>query len=243
MASERSAGSAVATPWGDVVVEALATADPAGIEVALFSAGGARSKEHAPRFAAAGAVVVDNSSAWRMDPKVPLVVVGVNDAAARGHHGIIANPNCTTMVMLMVRGAAASSRRAAANWWPPRTRRCPGPGRRASPPCSTRAAHFAGDPEALRTGTWTEPPPGFYVRPIGFNVIPFAGTAAEAGYTDEEWKLVNETRKILDAPEALGRADLRAGAGDGGPRDRGDRWFGRPLGWRRRAVSSEPPRA
>ncbi|HEX9977780.1 MAG TPA: aspartate-semialdehyde dehydrogenase, partial [Acidimicrobiia bacterium] len=75
MASERSAGSAVVTQWGDVVVENLSTADPAGIDVALFSAGGVRSKEHAPRFAEAGAVVVDNSSAWRMDPKVPLVVV------------------------------------------------------------------------------------------------------------------------------------------------------------------------
>jgi aspartate-semialdehyde dehydrogenase len=101
MASERSAGSVVATQWGDIRVETLSTADPGGIDVALFSAGGARSKEHAPRFVEAGAVVVDNSSAWRMDPNVPLVVVGVNDAAVRDHHGIISNPNCTTMVMLM----------------------------------------------------------------------------------------------------------------------------------------------
>jgi aspartate-semialdehyde dehydrogenase len=100
-ASSRSAGNVVPTRWGDVKVEDLGDADVSGIEVALFSAGGDRSREHAPRFAAAGALVVDNSSAFRMDPKVPLVVAGVNDAAARQHHGIIANPNCTTMVMMM----------------------------------------------------------------------------------------------------------------------------------------------
>ncbi len=101
LASARSAGKRLATPWGEVEVEDLATADPAGIEIALFSAGAARAREHAPRFAAAGAVVVDNSSAWRMDSHVPLVVAGVNDDAARAHRGIIANPNCTTMVLLM----------------------------------------------------------------------------------------------------------------------------------------------
>ena len=97
MASERSAGSVVETPWGELTVENLDGADPAGIDIALFSAGGDRSRQHAPRFAAAGATVIDNSSAFRMDPDVPLVVAQVNDGAVGDHQGIIANPNCTTM--------------------------------------------------------------------------------------------------------------------------------------------------
>lgn len=100
-ASSRSAGRVVATSWGDVTVEDLASADPAGIEIALFSAGAARSLEHAPRFAQAGATVIDNSSAFRMDDSVPLVVAHVNDQAVHAHDGIIANPNCTTMTLLM----------------------------------------------------------------------------------------------------------------------------------------------
>ncbi|MBE7190103.1 MAG: aspartate-semialdehyde dehydrogenase, partial [Jatrophihabitans endophyticus] len=97
-ASARSAGSTL--PWEgvDVRVEDAATADPSGLDVALFSAGGGTSKELAPRFAAAGVTVIDNSSAWRMDPDVPLVVSEVNpDAARNAPKGIIANPNCTTM--------------------------------------------------------------------------------------------------------------------------------------------------
>jgi aspartate-semialdehyde dehydrogenase len=202
IASERSAGSIVATPWGEIAVEDLSTADPTGIDIALFSAGGARSTLHAPRFAAAGAVVVDNSSAWRMDPKVPLVVVGVNHHAAATHSGIIANPNCTTMVMLMalaplhravrLRELVASSYQAVS-----------GSGHKGVATLVDEVDHFAADLDALRTGEWTEPAPGFYSRPIGWNVIPFAGSAADGGYTDEELKLVNETRKILDAPEVL----------------------------------------
>ncbi|OFW67431.1 MAG: aspartate-semialdehyde dehydrogenase [Actinobacteria bacterium RBG_16_68_21] len=202
MASERSAGSKVTTGWGEVEVEDLSAADPTGIEIALFSAGGARSKEHARRFAEAGAVVVDNSSAWRMDPDVPLVVVGVNDAAAASHRGIIANPNCTTMVMLMAvaplhHGAGLTDLVAMSY------QAVSGSGHKGVATLVEEAAHFAADPEALRNGTWTPPPPGFYPRPIGWNVIPFAGGLAEGGYTDEEWKLVNETRKILDAPAVL----------------------------------------
>jgi len=200
MASERSAGAAVATPWGDITVEPLSVADPTGVDIALFSAGGARSLEHAGRFAEAGAVVVDNSSAWRMDPTVPLVVVGVNDDAASGHSGIIANPNCTTMVMLMalaplhrawrLRDLVASSYQAVS-----------GSGHKGVATLVDEVAHFSADVDALRTGDWKEPAPGFYARPIGWNVIPFAGGPADGGYTDEELKLVHETRKILDAPE------------------------------------------
>ncbi|MEX0825905.1 MAG: aspartate-semialdehyde dehydrogenase [Acidimicrobiia bacterium] len=202
MASERSAGSSVTTPWGEVVVEDLATADPAGIGIALFSAGGSRSIEHAPRFAAAGAVVVDNSSAWRMDPKVPLVVIGVNDHATRLHSGIIANPNCTTMVMLM---AVAPLHRATGlrEMIATSYQSVSGSGHRGVQTLIDEVAHFGTDPDALRTGTWTEPAPGFYVRPIGWNVIPFAGSSTDSGYTDEEMKLVNETRKILEADAIL----------------------------------------
>jgi aspartate-semialdehyde dehydrogenase len=104
MASSRSAGRVMQTAWGDVTVEDLATADPSGIDIALFSAGGGRSREYAPKFAAAGAVVIDNSSAFRMDDSVPLVVADVNDDAAAQHQGIIANPNCTTMTVMMAVG-------------------------------------------------------------------------------------------------------------------------------------------
>ncbi len=229
MASERSAGSTVATAWGDVVVEDLATADPRGIEVALFSAGGARSKDHAPRFAGAGAVVVDNSSAWRKDPEVPLVVVGVNDAAAQHHHGIIANPNCTTMVMLMAVGPlhrAAGLRDLVATSY----QAVSGSGHKGVATLVDEAAHFSADPDLLRTGAWTEPPPGFYPRPIGWNVIPFAGSAGDGGYTDEEWKLVDETRKILDAPDVqveptCVRVPVVAGHGIAATA-----WFDRDLG-------------
>jgi len=201
-ASERSAGTLVTTRWGDVKVESLDDADPAGIEVALFSAGGDRSRQHAPRFAAAGAVVVDNSSAFRMDPKVPLVVAGVNDDAAKAHHGIIANPNCTTMVLMMglapLHRAAGITDLVATSY-----QSVSGSGHKGIATLEAESAHFATDFDALRTGGWKTPPPGYYVRPIGFNVIPFAGGAVADGYTDEEMKLVHETRKILDAPAIL----------------------------------------
>ncbi|MEX1043618.1 MAG: aspartate-semialdehyde dehydrogenase, partial [Acidimicrobiia bacterium] len=105
MASARSAGTKVETPWGAIEIEDLDEADPAGIDIALFSAGGDRSRQHAPRFAEAGVVVVDNSSAFRMEPDVPLVVANVNDdALADRPRGIIANPNCTTMALMMAIG-------------------------------------------------------------------------------------------------------------------------------------------
>lgn len=102
-ASARSAGTTLPWKGTDVVVEDAATADPTGLDIALFSAGGATSKGQAPRFAAAGATVIDNSSAWRMDPDVPLVVSEVNpDAIREARKGIIANPNCTTMAAMPV---------------------------------------------------------------------------------------------------------------------------------------------
>lgn len=200
MASERSAGSTVDTRWGSVVVEDLATADPTGIDIALFSAGGGRSRDHAPRFAEAKTVVVDNSSAWRMDPKVPLVVVGVNDDAATEHEGIIANPNCTTMVLLMalapLHKAAGLTDLVATSY-----QSVSGSGQQGIATLLDEHKHFGKDVEALRTGLWEEPAAGIYARPIGWNVLPYAGNEVEDGYTDEELKLVHETRKILDAPE------------------------------------------
>ncbi|HSG80157.1 MAG TPA: aspartate-semialdehyde dehydrogenase [Acidimicrobiia bacterium] len=197
MASSRSAGSVVSTPWGDVTVEDLATADPAGIDIALFSAGGTRSKDHAPRFAAAGAVVVDNSSAWRMDPGVPLIVAGVNDHAVADHDGIIANPNCTTMVLLM---ALAPIHRAAGlrSMVVSSYQSVSGTGTQAMNALVSQVEDLGSNVEALKVGGWEEPADEIYVRPIGWNVLPYAGSETELGYTDEEWKLVNETRKILE---------------------------------------------
>ncbi len=200
LASARSAGSVVLTPWGDVEVEQLDTADPAGIDIALFSAGGARSVAHAPRFAAAGAVVVDNSSAFRMDPAVPLVVAGVNDGHLAGHAGIVANPNCTTMVLLMAAGPlhrAAGVRRMAVTSY----QSVSGSGTRAVEELRHQVELLGKDPDALWEGGWTDPGPAVYPRPIGWNVLPFAGSEVADGYTDEELKLVNESRKILDAPD------------------------------------------
>ena len=198
-ASERSAGRIVPTRWGDVVVEGLAVADPSGLDVALFSAGASRSRDNVPRFAAAGAVVIDNSSAFRMDPVVPLVVVGVNDAAIGDQQGIVANPNCTTMVLMMAAGPlhqAADLQRLVATSY----QAVSGSGRVGIDVLSHELDVLGKDEEVLVRGGWSDPGGDFYSRPIGYNVLPHAGSFADAGYTDEEWKLVNETRKILDAP-------------------------------------------
>ncbi len=199
-ASARSAGTKVPTPWGEVEVEDLAFADPAGVEIALFSAGGDRSRDFAPAFAAAGAVVVDNSSAFRMDPDVPLVVAGVNDhAAAHRPRGIIANPNCTTMDLMM---AVAPLHRVAGLVEMVATsyQAVSGTGQKGMTELLRQIDALRPHPEALQLGGWEDPGSEVYPRPIGFNVVPFAGSEKELGYTDEEWKLVNETRKILETP-------------------------------------------
>ncbi|MGH8872703.1 MAG: aspartate-semialdehyde dehydrogenase [Acidimicrobiia bacterium] len=201
-ASERSAGSAIETRWGEVEVEDLASADPAGIDIALFSAGGDRSRAHVPRFAEAGAVVIDNSSAFRMDPDVPLIVAGVNDAAVGAHRGIIANPNCTTMTLMMAAGPlhrAAGLRSMVATSY----QSVSGSGHQGVVELIEQTDLLRPDLDAMMTGGWADPEPSLYARPIGFNVLPHAGSETELGYTDEEWKLVNESRKILDVPELL----------------------------------------
>lgn len=199
-ASERSAGSAIDTFAGPVVVEDLASMDPSGIDIALFSAGAGRSKEHAPRFASADAIVIDNSSAFRMEHDVPLVVAGVNDPAAAGHSGIIANPNCTTMALMMAAGPlheAAGLRSLVATSY----QSVSGSGHRGVTELLEQQGPLGSDVDSLMTGGWVDPGPELYERPIAFNVLPFAGNEVNGGYTDEEMKLVNESRKILDIPD------------------------------------------
>jgi aspartate-semialdehyde dehydrogenase len=198
-ASSRSAGRVVATGFGDIAVEDLAAMDPAGVDIALFSAGGVRSREHAHRFAEAGAVVVDNSSAFRMDEVVPLVVAGVNDAAASDHSGIIANPNCTTMTLMMAAGPlhqAAGLRSVVATSY----QSVSGSGQQGVDELLAQQDPLGSDVEALMSGGWTDPEPELYERPIAYNVLAFAGNEVDGGYTDEEMKLVNESRKILGHP-------------------------------------------
>lgn len=197
MASARSAGRVVSTRWGDVTVEDLASADPSGIDIALFSAGAGRSREFAHAFAARGAVVIDNSSAFRMAPEVPLVVAGVNDHAAAGHGGIIANPNCTTMTLMMAAGPlhrhAGLARMVAMSY-----QSVSGAGMTGMDTLWQQALDFGNRREELVTGGLEDGDTEPFQRPIAFNVLPLAGSLTDAGHTDEEWKLVNETRKILE---------------------------------------------
>lgn len=199
IASARSAGEKISTAWGKVEVEDLDEVDPAGVEIAIFSAGAARSRTHGPRFVEAGAVVIDNSSCFRMDPRVPLVVADVNDHALESHQGVVANPNCTTMVLMM---AVAPLHRAAGlrSMVATSYQSVSGSGQKGMAELSDQIDHFRDDQSALAQGGWNDPGSEVYSRPIGFNVLPLAGSETRRGYTDEEWKLVNESRKILDLP-------------------------------------------
>ena len=208
LASARSAGTTL--PWRgrDIVVEDAATADLTGIGIALFSAGGATSKELAPKYAAAGAVVIDNSSAWRMDPDVPLIVSEVNPhALADVRKGIIANPNCTTMAAMPVLRPlheAAGLRRLVVSTY----QAVSGSGLSGVEELDTQVrAAVEQDTTALvhDGGGVILPEPKKYVRPIAFDVIPLAGSIVDDGSfeTDEEQKLRNESRKILGIPELL----------------------------------------
>jgi aspartate-semialdehyde dehydrogenase len=203
-ASARSAGTTLT--WGDreVVVEDADTADPSGLDVALFSAGGTTSRRLAPRFAEAGVTVVDNSSAWRMDPDVPLVVSEVNPEAIRqARKGIIANPNCTTMAAMPVlkplHDEAGLVRLVASTY-----QAVSGSGVAGVAELADQVA-AAGDPRALAFdgSAVALPAPVKYARPIAFNVLPFAGSLVDDGSdeTDEEQKLRNESRKILGIPD------------------------------------------
>ena len=206
-ASARSAGTVL--PFGDreVVVEDASTADPSGLDVALFSAGATTSRALAPKFADAGAVVVDNSSAFRMDPDVPLVVSEVNPhAIADARKGIIANPNCTTMVAMPalkpLHDEAGLVRLVVATYQAVSGSGVAGVEELAEQVAATgdKARELAYDGEAVAF-----PEPVKYARTIAFNVVPLAGSIVEdgEGETDEEKKLRNESRKILEIPGLL----------------------------------------
>jgi aspartate-semialdehyde dehydrogenase len=203
-ASARSAGRTL--PWqdGDVTVEDAATADFRGLDIVLFSAGKASSKEYATRVADAGAVVVDNSSAWRMDPDVPLVVAEVNpDAARRRPRGIIANPNCTTMAAMPVlrplHDEAELVAMVATTY-----QAVSGAGLAGVAELDEQVKKVADRAaELTHDGTAVEfPAPRSFAQPIAFNVLPLAGSIVDDGSdeTDEEQKLRNESRKILGIP-------------------------------------------
>ncbi len=207
-ASARSAGSTLTYRGREVLVEDAATADPSGIDIALFSAGASTSRQQAPRFAAAGAVVVDNSSAWRMDPDVPLVVSEVNPHALQEiRKGIVANPNCTTMAAMPVLAplhTEAGLRRLVVSTY----QAVSGSGLAGVQELASQvAAGVAQDLVALtHDGAAVQLPSGpKYVRPIAFDVVPLAGSLVEdgSGETDEEQKLRNESRKILGIPDLL----------------------------------------
>jgi aspartate-semialdehyde dehydrogenase len=204
-ASSRSAGRTL--PWGDkeVVVEDAETASYAGLDVVLFSAGAGTSKELAPRVAAEGAVVVDNSSAWRMHPEVPLVVSEVNPHVLDSIPlGIVANPNCTTMaampVLAPLHRAAGLVRLVVSTY-----QAVSGAGGVGVTELDEQVRKTVGGAVGLTfDGAAVEfPAPSAFAEPVAFNVLPLAGTIVDDGSdeTGEEQKLRNESRKILEIPE------------------------------------------
>lgn len=202
-ASARSAGGTL--DFGDrkIVIEDASTADPSGLDVAIFSAGASTSRALAPKFAAAGAIVVDNSSCWRMDPDVPLVVSEVNpEDITLAKKGIISNPNCTTMAAMPVlkplHDAAQLVRLTASTY-----QAVSGGGVSGVAELDAQVAAADGIDRLTYDGeSVTFPAPSKFARTIAFNVLPFAGSMVDDGQfeTDEEKKLRNETRKILHIP-------------------------------------------
>lgn len=192
-ASERSVGKTVTFAGEPLAVRRIEAAAFTGVDIAFFSAGTAQSRELAPMIVKAGAIVIDKSNAWRMDPKVPLVVPEINAHAARGHQGILACPNCTTIITVMPLKPlhdAGRLRRVVATSYQ-----------------SVSGAGVNGI-EDLRQQTlaWARGEamvPRHFAHQIAFNVIPAIDKFAPDGYTGEELKLVNETRKILESPELL----------------------------------------
>ncbi len=192
MASARSAGTEVEYDGKKIVVEDLETAQFEGVDYCLMSAGGGISKTHSPRIAQAGAVVIDNSSAFRMDPEVPLVVPEVNPDAAFKHNGIIANPNCSTIQMVVALQ----------------------PLHELSPMKRLVISTYQSASGAGQKGMWElwngvkarvegeeEPAPSTFAHPLAFDVLPQIDVFQDNGYTREEMKMVHETRKIMDVPE------------------------------------------
>jgi len=208
-ASARSAGTSLTFRGEPIVVEDASVADPTGLDVAIFSAGATLSKAQAPRFAAAGVTVVDNSSGWRMDPDVPLVVSEVNPEAIKlAVKGIIANPNCTTMAampVLKVLHDEAGLKRLIVSTY----QAVSGSGLAGAFELASQVRVAAQDENLLQLvhdgSSVTLPEPTIYARPIAFDVIPLAGSIVDDGQfeTDEEKKLRNESRKILGLPDLL----------------------------------------
>ena len=208
-ASARSAGTTLTFRGEPITVEDASLADPTGLDVAIFSAGATLSKAQAPRFAAAGVTVVDNSSGWRMDPDVPLVVSEVNPEAIKlAVKGIIANPNCTTMaampVLKVLHDEAGLTRLIVSTY-----QAVSGSGLAGAFELASQVRVAAQDENLFQLvhdgGAVTLPEPTIYARPIAFDVIPLAGSIVDDGQfeTDEEKKLRNESRKILGLPELL----------------------------------------
>ena len=205
VASERSRGKRLPFRGREVEVRALTEPDVFdGVDLALFSAGGSTSREHAPRAVAAGAVVVDNSSAWRMDPDVPLVVSEVNPEALDDlRKGIVANPNCTTMAAMLplkalhdafgLRGFTATSFQAAG-----------GAGQKGIDELAAQVPVLHEHLDLLREDGAAAAKlvePSVHAKTLAYNVVPLLGTEGDNGYTDEEMKLQNESRKILGLPD------------------------------------------
>jgi len=206
-ASARSAGTTLLWKGAEITVEDAAIADPAGLDVALFSSGATSSRELAPKFAAAGVLVIDNSSAWRMDPQVPLIVAEVNPEAIKlAGKGIIANPNCTTMAAMPVlkplHDEAGLVRLIVSTY-----QAVSGGGVAGVDELDKQIRETAGRAtELTHDGSAVQfPDPVLYARPIAFNVVPYAGSLLEdgSGETEEERKLRNESRKILGIPDLL----------------------------------------
>ncbi|MDQ3476723.1 MAG: aspartate-semialdehyde dehydrogenase [Actinomycetota bacterium] len=206
-ASARSAGTTLPWKGAEITVEDAAIADPAGLDVALFSSGATSSRELAPKFAAAGVLVIDNSSAWRMDPQVPLIVAEVNPEAIKlAGKGIIANPNCTTMAAMPVlkplHDEAGLVRLIVSTY-----QAVSGGGVAGVDDLDKQIRETAGRAtELTHDGSAVPfPDPVLYARPIAFNVVPYAGSLLEdgSGETEEERKLRNESRKILGIADLL----------------------------------------
>jgi aspartate-semialdehyde dehydrogenase len=205
-ASARSTGTTIPFRGADVVVEDASTADPTGLDVAIFSAGATMSRVQAPRFAASGVLVIDNSSAWRMDPEVPLIVSEVNpERIADAVKGIIANPNCTTMAAMPVLKALdteAGLERLIVSTY----QAVSGAGLKGGVELleQARAAVAQDAMELVHDGSSIDfPAASAFPKTIAFDVIPQAGSFVDDGLfeTDEEKKLRNESRKILELPD------------------------------------------
>jgi aspartate-semialdehyde dehydrogenase len=197
-ASERSAGRRI----GDLVVQPLRDDTISGFDIALFSAGGGVSREWAPRFAAAGALVVDNSSAWRMDPEVPLVVTEVNPGALdQIGKGIVANPNCTTMAVMLpakaLHDAFGLTTMVCTSFQAAGGAGQKGMDELAAQVDPVREHDLIGDGAAAAAAV----EPSVHAKALAFNVVPWLGRQVEGGYSDEEMKLRNESRKILSIPD------------------------------------------